>query len=133
MQDLRSLAERYTAAWCSQDPASVAEFFAPRGTLTINEGEPAVGRGAIARVAADFMAAFPDMVVRMEGLESVDGRTIYHWTLVGRNTGPGGTGHRVHVRGHESWRIGEDGLIAESLGRFDAEEYARQLEHGVKE
>ena len=25
----RDFAERYTAAWCGQDPARVAEFFAP--------------------------------------------------------------------------------------------------------
>ena len=31
----------------------------------------------------------------------------------------------------EHWRIGEDGLVAESLGHFDAEEYERQLAHGV--
>ena len=38
--DLQDFAARYTAAWCSQDPASVASFFAPRGSLTINDGEP---------------------------------------------------------------------------------------------
>ncbi len=128
---LRAFAERYTAAWCSQDPARVASFFAPSGTLTINGGEPARGREAITRVAADFMTAFPDMQVLMDALEAAGERIIYRWTLVGTNTGPGGTGNRVRIRGHEDWRIGDDGLIAESLGTFDADEYARQLEHGT--
>ncbi len=74
MQDLRSFAQRYTAAWCSQDPASVAACFAPEGTLTVNGGEPAAGRAAITRVAADFMTAFPDMQVLMEALEPAGGR-----------------------------------------------------------
>lgn len=133
MQDLRSFAERYTTAWCSQGPARVAAFFAPEGSLTINGGEPAVGRAAITRVAADFMTAFPDMKVIMDALEPVGGRTLYRWTLLGTNSGPGGTGNRVRISGYEAWRIGDDGLIAESLGHFAADGYARQTEQGVEE
>jgi nuclear transport factor 2 (NTF2) superfamily protein len=48
-------------------------------------------------------------------------------------TGRGGTGHRVRFSGFEEWKIGEDGLIAESQGQFDNAEYQRQLEHGVEE
>jgi hypothetical protein len=68
------------------------------------------------------------MVVAMEGLSVEGGGVVYRWTLTGTNTGPGGTGRAVRISGFEEWRIGEDGLIAESLGRFDAEEYRRQLE-----
>lgn len=131
MQDVRSFAERYTAAWCSQDPARVASFFAPDGTLTINGGEPASGRAAITGVAADFMTAFPDMRVLMDAIEPAGGRTIYRWTLVGTHNGPGGSGNRVRISGHEDWLLGDDGLIRESLGHFDADEYARQIAHGV--
>ena len=42
--NLRDFAVRYTAAWCSQDPASVAAFFSPAASLTVNRA-PAVGRG----------------------------------------------------------------------------------------
>jgi hypothetical protein len=52
----------------------------------------------------------------------------YHWTLIGTNTGPGGTGRPVRISGFELWEIGPDGLIVKSLGTFDAEEYQRQLE-----
>ena len=44
---LREFARRYTDAWCSQDPARVAENYAPDGSLTINDGAPSVGRAAI--------------------------------------------------------------------------------------
>lgn len=57
----------------------------------------------------------------------------YHWTLIGINTGPGGTGHRVRISGFERWQIGADGLIASSQGGFDSAEYQRQLERGVQE
>jgi hypothetical protein len=100
-------AERYTAAWCSQDAARVATFYSPNGSLSVNGGAPAVGRGAITEVAQGFMTAFPDIEVLMDGL-LVQG-----------------------VSGFEVWQIGVDGLVAESRGYFDSAAYGRQLEHGV--
>jgi uncharacterized protein (TIGR02246 family) len=127
---LKDFASRYTAAWCSQDAASVAAFFAPDGSLQINDGAPSVGRAAITAAAQGFMTAFPDMVVRMDGLD-VDGRqAVYHWTLTGTNTGPGGTGRPVRISGYEQWTIGADGLVAASKGHFDAADYQRQLNGG---
>jgi len=126
-QAVKAMAARYTAAWCSQDPASVAAYFAESGTLTINAGSPSVGRAAIAASAQSFMTAFPDLVVTMDDLR-VDGRSaVYHWTLSGTNTGPGGTGNRVRVSGREEWTLDADGRIATSSGHFDEGEYARQL------
>ena len=126
-------ARRYTEAWCSQNPASVAEHYAPEGSLTINGGTPSVGRAAITEAARSFMIAFPDMRVLMDDLRVQDGGIEYHWTLIGANTGPGGTGNRVRITGFEEWTIGDDGLIAESQGHYDQAEYDRQLEHGVQE
>jgi predicted ester cyclase len=128
--DLERFARDYTAAWCSQDATRVASFFAPHGALTINGGAPSVGTAAITAAAQAFMTAFPDMVVAMEALV-VDGAGItYRWMLSGTNTGPGGTGNSVRIRGHEEWTLGADGRIARSLGHFDESEYRRQLEHG---
>jgi pimeloyl-ACP methyl ester carboxylesterase len=39
---------------------------------------------------------------------------------------------RVRISGFEEWTIGDDGLIAASLGHYDQAEYDRQLEHGVE-
>lgn len=39
----------------------------------------------------------------------------------------------MRISGFEEWRIGADGLIAESKGHFDSDEYQRQLEEGVAE
>ena len=124
---LRKFAEAYTAAWCSQNAASVAAFHSPDGSLTINNGPPSIGRAAITQAAKEFMTSFPDMKVVMDNL-TIDGeKAVYHWTLQGTNTGPGGAGNRVRISGFEQWRIGTDGLIAESLGHFDSAEYQRQL------
>lgn len=128
---LLDFARRYTAAWCSHDPASVAAHYSPEGSLTINDGVPAVGRAAITEAARSFMTSLPDIHVFLDDLRLHEGRVAYHWTLTGTNTGPGGTGRRVRISGFEDLRIGVDGLIAESQGHFDAADYQRQLE-GVR-
>ncbi len=132
-EQLHDFARRYTAAWCSHDPARVAGHYAPEGSLTINGGTPSVGRAAVTEAAQSFMDAFPDLQVLMDDLVVRDGDTEYRWTLVGTNTGPGGTGNSVRISGFEEWTIGDDGLIAESQGHYDQAEYDRQVEHGVED
>ena len=127
-QLIRSLAERYTAAWCSHDAGSVAAFYDETGSLRVNENAPAIGREAITEVAQAFMTDFPDLQVFLDDLLLQGDGAIYHWTLTGTNTGPGGTGRAVRISGFELWQIGEDGLIAMSQGHFDEVEYRRQLE-----
>lgn len=71
------------------------------------------------------MVAFPDMQVLMDDVLTHGDKAEYHWSLVGTNTGPGGTGRRVRINGFEEWTIGDDGLIAASPGPYDQAEYAR--------
>jgi uncharacterized protein (TIGR02246 family) len=127
-QALTSFAERYTAAWCSQNAGSVAGFFAPDGSLTINDGTPSIGRAAIAAAVQSFISAFSNLVVKMDNLTVEGPHVKYHWTLTGTNTGPGGTGKAVRISGYERWRLTDDGLIAESQGHFDQAAYQKQLE-----
>ncbi len=89
------------------------------------------GRAAITEAAQSFMTAFPDLQVVLDEVSVAGERSIFRWTLDGHNTGPGGTGAHVHISGYEEWRIGDDGLIAESFGHFDAADYRRQIEQGV--
>jgi len=125
---LRSFAEAYTAAWCSHDASRVAAFFEENGSLSVNEDAPSVGREAITAVAEGFMTVFPDLQVSMDDLLLEGDRATYHWTLTGTNTGPGGTGRTVLISGYEIWQMGAEGLIDNSQGRFDSEDYRRQLE-----
>jgi predicted ester cyclase len=127
---LREFAALYTAAWCSQNAARVAGFHAQDGRLSVNSNPPAVGREAITDEVQGFMTAFPDLQVLLDDVVLESDRAVYHWTLIGTNTGPGGTGQQVRISGFEVWRIGEDGLIAESQGHFDSADYQHQLEHG---
>jgi uncharacterized protein (TIGR02246 family) len=128
---LREFGERYTAAWCSQDPQRVASFFSADGSLTINSGVPAVGQAAIRAVVWGFMTAFPDLVLKMDGVRAEGDRTVYHWTFAGTHSGPDGNRQHVLFSGFEEWEIGSDGLIASSLGHFDEADYQHQLKHGA--
>jgi ketosteroid isomerase-like protein len=125
---IRELAEGYTAAWCSQNAARVASFYEETGSLRVNDDPPAVGRTAITEVAQGFMSAFPDMKVSLDDVRLQDEGAVYHWTLTGTNNGPGGTGRKVRISGYEVWQIGTSGLIANSRGHFDSDDYRRQLE-----
>ena len=124
---LTEFAKRYAQAWCSHSPERIAAFFGENASLKVNDDAPAIGRKAIAEIARGFMRDFPDMTVTFDKLEPREDATAFHWTLIGTNSGPGGTGNRVRISGYELWKIDNDGLIAESKGHFDAADYERQL------
>lgn len=126
--ELHDFARHYTEAWCSGDPARVAAHYAPDGSLTINDGSPAIGQAAITEAARGFMVAFPDLRVEMDELRIQGATPEYHWTLTGTNTGPGGTGQTVRISGFEEWTIGGDGLIAASLGHYEQADWDRQVQ-----
>ena len=128
---LTDFGTRYAAAWSSQNPVSLASFYTENGSLTVNGGAPSVGRTAITETARGFMTAFPDMVVKMDQASQDGSHATFRWTWAGTNTGPGGTGKSVRIRGYEEWTMGSDGLIAESKGQFDEAEYQRQLKSGA--
>jgi uncharacterized protein (TIGR02246 family) len=131
LAELTEFATRYAEAWSGQDPKAFASFYAENGTLTINDGAPSVGRDAVEQTARDFMTAFPDMVVQLEELSRDGDRVSFYWHWTGTNTGPGGTGNAVDLKGHEEWTLDDNGLILESLGHLDEAEYQRQLTGSV--
>jgi hypothetical protein len=130
---LNSFGKKYARAWSSQKPERIAGFFAANGILTVNDGEPAIGREAITEIAKAFMDAFPDMIVKMDSLVTKSGKTKFHWTLIGTNTGKGGTANKVIISGFEEWILNEDGFVKESIGNFDAVEYDRQINEVVNQ
>jgi hypothetical protein len=118
--ELNKFAQRYAKAWCSQNPESVAAFFAENASLTVNGGPPTPPL----EVARGFMRDFPDMIVTFDKLEPRDDATAFHWTLTGTHRQ---SGNHVRISGYELWTIDNGGLIAESSGHFDVAQYERQL------
>jgi hypothetical protein len=119
-ENLTEFAKRYAKAWCSQNPESVAAFFAENASLTVNSGP----RTPALEVARGFMRDFPNMTLTFDKLNPRGDQTAFHWTLTGTYAG---TGNHVRISGYELWKIDKAGLIAESSGHFDGAEYERQM------
>lgn len=124
IEALREMGQRYAEAWSSGNPEAVAAFYAEDGRIAINNGEPIVGRAALAEMAAGFYSEFPDLVVRMDDIRLAGDHAIFVWTLQGKHSE---TGNFVKVGGWEEWTLGEDLTVRASLGWFDAEDYDRQV------
>ncbi len=126
--DIRDMAERYAEAWTSGSPDAVASFYEEDGRISINNGEPIVGRAAIAEMAQGFYSEFPDLVVHLDEIRTAGDNAVFLWTLEGKHSE---TGNFVKVGGWEEWALSDDVLVRESLGRFDSVEYDRQIADGV--
>ena len=122
----------YTKAWNSLDPEKVVSFYAQDGSLTINNGTPAMGREQLAATVGAYMEAFPDMHLSMDSLVEGAGTYKYYWTFKGTNTGPGGTGNKVDFSGSEEWTMNDDGLVQTSIGSYDANDYNNQVNGSSK-
>ena len=129
--ELWNLAVRCSTAWSNQDPGGMASCYEENGQQSINNGAPAVGREALAEVAASYMEAFPDLKVSLDQLLVAGDSAFFVWTLTGTNTGPGGSGNCVRVSGIEVWEMGESGLIKQSRGFYDSEAYDAQISGNV--
>ncbi len=122
---LNNLARDYAIAWSSGNPDEVARFYAPDGQITINRGEPIVGRAAVAEMARGFYADFPDLEVRCDMMRWAGSHAIFVWTLEGHHAQ---TGNHVIARGWEEWELTEDHKVKTSLRWFDADDYQRQID-----
>ena len=119
--------QKYTEAWNSKVPEKMASFYAEDGILTVNNGTPAVGRKQLAETAQSYMEAFPDMELTMDSLTKGNDTYRYYWTFKGTNSGPNGTGNKIDFSGFEEWTMNDQGLVQKSIGTYDADDYARQL------
>ena len=122
---LTKVARDYTAAWNAKSAEAVASFYAEDGSIIINRGEPWVGQSGIARMAEGFYADVPDLSLTCDGVRRAGSHVIYVWTFTGHDAR---TGHPLTVRGWEEWELDDDLKVKQSLGWFDAEDYARQAE-----
>lgn len=132
-REVWDLVMRASKAWSSQDPEGMAACYEQTASLTINGGTPSAGRIELAATAKSYMDAFADLRVSVDQVVVAGDSAFWVWTLTGTNTGPGGTDKRVRVSGIEVWTIGESGLVANSIGYYDAATYERQLAHGIEE
>lgn len=126
-KDIARLAQDYTSAWNSKSPDAVASYFAEDGEIVINGGEPWIGRGRIAEMAAGFFADVPDMSLTCDEVRCAGSHAIYVWTFTGHDAK---TGSALTVQGWEEWDIGPNLKVRSSRGWYDADDYAAQVAGG---
>ncbi len=119
------MANEYTAAWNSKSAEAVASFYAEDGQIIINRGDPWQGRSRIAEMAAGFYADVPDLSLTCDNLRCAGTHAVFVWTFTGHDAK---TGNPLKVQGWEEWELGEDLKVKASLGWFDSDDYARQVE-----
>ena len=96
------IAHDYTVAWNSKSAEAVASFYAEDGQISINRGEPWVGRSRIAEMAAGFYADVPDLSLTCDDIRLSGSHAIYVWTF---------TGHDVNTKNpFEDQRLGRVGI-----------------------
>ena len=122
--ELDDLAKRYTEAWNSKVPESVAAFHAPTSSIVINRGEPSEGHEGLAAMAAAFHADVPDLHLTCNGIRGAGKHVVYMWTFTGHHAQ---TGNPLNVEGWEEWELDDGMKVTSALGWFDGEEYDRQV------
>tara|TARA_R110002126_G_scaffold160532_3_gene308241 strand:- start:1502 stop:1909 length:408 start_codon:yes stop_codon:yes gene_type:complete len=125
---LEFMAAAYAAAWSSGNPGAVGGHYATDGKITINQGDPLVGRDAVTEMAAGFMAEFPDLMLTCDfsriSKNDSQNRAVFAWTLKGHHAV---TENFVKISGWEEWDLGDDLKVKTSLGWFDGDDYQRQI------
>ncbi len=119
------MAQDYTAAWNSGSAEAVASHYAADGQIAINRGEPWRGRSRVAEMASGFYADVPDLSLVCDEIRSAGSRAVYVWTFTGHHAT---TGKALRVSGWEEWELDDDLRVKASLGWYDADDYARQVE-----
>ena len=123
-ENVRALIDRYAKAWSSGNPDEVAACFAPRGRLVFNTGPPPAGRGGIADVVGEIMAAYPRIDITVGSLHEEEGRWYHEWQMESRH---GTTGQIVSLTGSEMVTVSPDHLLQEVETTLDIRELNRQI------
>jgi steroid delta-isomerase-like uncharacterized protein len=125
-----ALIRRYFDCLTGRADAATLDAVVAPDVVFREPGRLLAGRPALARRAADFQAAFPDIEVAVEDLVDAGDRVAGRWTLTGTHRGAFGpfppTGNRVTLSGMINFRLA-GGVITEGWGCFDTLGAMQQL------
>ena len=121
---VESMAKEHAAAWSEGAADKIAELFAENGTISVNGGEPHVGRAKISENAKELLATFPGLVVHCRETRHAGDRAVFIWTLEGNHAE---TGIFVSLPGWHEWELDNNMKVGRCKGFFDAAELERQI------
>jgi predicted ester cyclase len=128
--ELKAFAKRYGEAWSSNDPVNVLALHSESSRLSVNDGEPAIGKSEIQKVVEAFMEGFPDLHIQVNDVVMEKRGIVFYCNAIATNSGPGGTGNKIDIEIHEIWTFDENGKFTEVRAYDDPEEFERQLNQG---
>ena len=118
------MAKEHAAAWSEGASQKIVELFAEHGTISVNGGEPHVGRAAIGENAKELLATFPGLVVHCRETRHAGDRAVFIWTLEGNHAE---TGNFVSLAGWHEWELNDDMQVKRCCGFFHAGDLERQI------
>lgn len=121
---VEKMAMDHAAAWSEGDADRIAALFAKNGTITVNGGEPHVGRAEISENAKELLATFPGLVVHCHETRHAGDRAVFVWTLEGNHAA---TGNFVSLPGWHEWELDDDMQVKRCRGFFDGGDFERQV------
>ena len=82
-RDLRSISERYFAAWAAHEPDTIAALHTPDTQFWMHMGgDPVVGRAAVRDAFAEIFAQFPDFTFQTYRLIFGENHWVLDWALI---------------------------------------------------
>ena len=125
--DLKFFAKKYGQAWSSNDPSKVLALHSESSRLSVNDGEPAIGKPEIRKVVEAFIEGFPDLYIQVNDIVIEERGIVFYCNAIATNSGPGGTGNKINIEIHEIWTFDESGKFTEVRAYDDPEDFERQL------
>ena len=125
--ELKEFAKKYGEAWSSNDPNQVLALHSESSRLSVNDGDPAIGKSEIRQVVEAFMEGFPDLYIQVNDVVIEERGIVFYCNAIATNSGPGGTGNKINIEIHEIWTFDENGKFTEVRAYDDPEDFERQL------
>ena len=125
--ELKEFAQKYGAAWSSNDPGQVLALHSESSRLSVNDAKPAVGKPEIRKIVKAFMEGFPDLYIQVNDVVTEERGIVFYCNAIATNSGPGGTGNKINIEIHEIWTFDENGKFTEVKAYDDPEDFERQL------
>lgn len=125
--ELKEFAKKYGQAWSSNDPNQVLALHSESSRLSVNDGDPALGKPEIRKIVEAFMGDFPDLYIQVNDVLVEERGIVFYCNAIATNSGPGGTGNRINIEIHEIWTFDENGKFTEVRAYDDPEDFERQL------
>jgi len=125
--DLKSFGKKYAEAWSSHNPDNVLALHSETSRLSVNDGEPAIGKQAIRKIVQGFIESYPDLHIQVNDVVEKQNKIIFYCNVIATNSGPGGTGNKINMEVQEFWTFDENCKFIEINAYDDQEKFARHL------